>query len=107
MRIFWIVTEQNHPTINTPALKQFGAGQLEVDQLLAYPPGTERQSGIGIVNLRADKLDTVARQVQLSDGQKIKYGRLLLATGARPAGLPASCPGRDFDGVLTLHRLTD
>jgi NADPH-dependent 2,4-dienoyl-CoA reductase/sulfur reductase-like enzyme len=102
-----IVTEQTHPTINTPALKQFGAGQLEVDQLLAYPPGTERQAGIGIVNLRANKLDTLARQVQLSDGQKIKYGRLLLATGARPAGLPATTPGRDFDGVLTLHRLGD
>ena len=58
-------------------------------------------------NLRASKLDTVARQVQLSDGQKIKYGRLLLATGAHPAGLPASCPGRDFDGVLSLHRLED
>lgn len=102
-----IVTEQNHPTINTPALKQFGAGQLEIDQLLAYPPGTERELGIGIVNLRADRLDTVARQVHLSDGQKIKYGRLLLATGAHAAGLPASCPGRDFDGALTLHRLED
>jgi NAD(P)H-nitrite reductase large subunit len=102
-----IVTEQNHPTINTPALKQFGAGQLEVEQLLAYPPGIERESGIGIVNLRASKLDTVARQVHLADGQKIKYGRLLLATGAHPAGLPATCPGRDFDGVLTLHRLVD
>jgi NAD(P)H-nitrite reductase large subunit len=102
-----IATEQTHPTINTPALKQFGAGQLEVEQLLAYPPGIERQSGIGIVNLRASRLDTVSRQVQLSDGQKIKYGRLLLATGAHPAGLPVTCPGRDFDGVLTLHRLED
>lgn len=102
-----IVTAQNHPTINTPALKQFGAGLLEVEQLLAYPPGTERQMGIGIVNQRARKLDTAARQVQLVDGQTIKYGRLLLATGAQPAGLPPTCPGRDFDGVLTLHRLDD
>ncbi|HEY7350656.1 MAG TPA: FAD-dependent oxidoreductase [Ktedonobacterales bacterium] len=102
-----IVTEQNHPTINTPALKQFGAGQLAVEQLLAYPPGMERQSGIGIVNQRATKLDTVARQVHLADGQTIKYGRLLLATGSQPAGLPTTCPGRDFDGVLSLHNLED
>jgi NADPH-dependent 2,4-dienoyl-CoA reductase/sulfur reductase-like enzyme len=102
-----IVTEQNHPTINTPALKQFGAGLLEVQQLLAYPPGTERQEGIGIVNLRASKLDTAARQVRLADGQTLKYGRLLLATGAQPVGLPPTCPGRTFDGVLTLHRLED
>jgi len=100
-----IVTEQNYPTINTPALKQFGAGLLDVEQLLAYPPGTERELGIGMVNLRASKLDTLSRQVQLADGQTIKYGRLLLATGARPAGLPSACPGREFDGVLSLHRL--
>lgn len=102
-----IATEQTHPTINTPALKQFGAGMLELDQLLAYPPGTERQMGIGIVNLRATTLDTAARRVTLADGQTVKYGRLLLATGAAPGGLPANCPGRDFDGVLTLHRLED
>ncbi len=102
-----IATEQNHPTINTPALKQFGAGLLELDQLLAYPAGTERQLGIGIVNLRATTLDTAARRVTLADGQVVKYGRLLLATGSKPAGLPATCPGRNFDGVLTLHRLED
>ncbi len=102
-----IVTAQNHPTINTPALKQFGAGQLAVEQLLAYPPGTERQLGIGVLNQRAHKLDTAARQVYLADGQTVKYGRLLLATGAQPAGLPPTCPGRDFDGVMTLHRLED
>ncbi len=102
-----IVTEQNYPTINTPALKHFGAGLLEVEQLLAYPPGIERQLGIGIVNLRANKLDTVARQVHLSEGASLKYGRLLLATGARAAGLPETCPGRSFDGVVTLHRLED
>jgi NAD(P)H-nitrite reductase large subunit len=102
-----IITEQTHPTINTPALKQFGADLLEVEQLLAYPPGTERRLGIGIVNARASKLNTAARQVHLGDEQTIKYGRLLLATGARPAGLPPTCPGSHFDGVLTLHRLED
>ncbi len=102
-----IATEQNHPTINTPALKQFGAGLLELEQLLAYPPGTERQLGIGIVNLRATRLDTTTRRVTLADGQTVKYGRLLLATGATPNSLPENCPGRTFDGVLTLHRLAD
>jgi NAD(P)H-nitrite reductase large subunit len=102
-----IVTAQNHPTINTPALKQFGAGLLELEQLLAYPPGIERQLGIGVINTRAERLNTSARQVQLTSGHTIKYGRLLLATGAQPTALPPTCPGRNFDGVLTLHRLED
>jgi NADPH-dependent 2,4-dienoyl-CoA reductase/sulfur reductase-like enzyme len=102
-----IVTEQNHPTINTPALKQFGAGRIEVDQLPAYPPGMERDVGIGIANLRVERVDIRAGAVELGDGQRIKYGRLLLATGAEPTSLPPDCPGRNFDGVMTLHTLRD
>jgi NAD(P)H-nitrite reductase large subunit len=102
-----IVTAQNHPTINTPALKQFGAGKLELEDLLAYPAGVERQLGIGMLNHRVARLEPSSRRVVLSDGQAISYQRALLATGSQPAGLPDSCPGRDFDGVLTLHRLHD
>ena len=102
-----VVTEQNHPTINTPALKQFGAGRLNVEQLLAYAAGTECELGIGVVNLRAEHLDVHGRVVRLASGQTIRYRRLLLATGARPTGLPPSCPGRDFDGVQVLHTLHD
>lgn len=102
-----IVTEQNHPTINTPALKQFGAGRVEVGQLPAFPPGTEQQLGVGVLNLRAERIDTRGRALELAGGHTVTYGRLLLATGARPTGLPVECPGRDFDGVLTLHTLRD
>jgi NAD(P)H-nitrite reductase large subunit len=102
-----LVTEQNHPTINTPALKQFGAGKLEVEQLLAYPAGVERQLGIGVLQRRIERLDADAQVAYLADGHAITYQRLLLATGSQPTGLPASCPGRDFDGVLSLHRLRD
>ncbi|HXR66602.1 MAG TPA: FAD/NAD(P)-binding oxidoreductase, partial [Ktedonobacteraceae bacterium] len=41
-----IVTSQSHPTINTPALKQFAIGKLTREQLLAYPVGTERAQRI-------------------------------------------------------------
>lgn len=102
-----VVTAQNHPTINTPALKQYGAGRLEVENLLAYPSGTERDLGIAVLNQRATKLDPSSRLVQLAGGRTITYRRLLLATGTVASGLSASVPGRDFDGVLTLHTLAD
>lgn len=100
-----IVTEQNHPTINTPALKQFGAGRIQLEQLLAYPAGIEQELGINVLNQRATALDAATHHVTLANGQTIGYRALLLATGARAAGLPATMPGRDFDGVLTLHTL--
>ncbi len=102
-----IVTNQSHPTINTPALKQFAIGKLTREQLLAYPAGTERMQAIHLVNGYAEEIRAQESYVRVSGGQGFGYGSLLLATGSRPTGLPADMPGQDFDGVMTLHRLYD
>ena len=102
-----IVTSQSHPTINTPALKQFAIGKLTRDQLLAYPAGTERMQRIHLVNAYVEEIHAQEGYLRLSGGQGFGYGSLLLATGSRPTGLPPDMPGQDFDGVLTLHRLYD
>ena len=102
-----MITEQNHPTINTPALKQFGAGRLELEQLLAYSAGAQQQLRIGMIHQRAVALEPSSHRVRLADGRAIQYRSLLLATGATATQLPAETPGRDFDGVVTLHTLSD
>jgi NADPH-dependent 2,4-dienoyl-CoA reductase/sulfur reductase-like enzyme len=102
-----IVTNQSHPTINTPALKQFAIGKLTRDQLLAYPAGTERAQRIHLVNAYVEEIHAQEGYLRLAGGQGFGYNSLLLATGSRPTGLPAETPGQDFDGVLTLHRLHD
>lgn len=102
-----VITEQNHPTINTPALKQFGAGRLELDDLLAYSAGTEQQIGIRVIHQRATMLDPARHQAHLADGSVVQYRSLLLATGSRAISLSAGVPGHDFDGVLTLHTLAN
>jgi len=102
-----IITEQCHPTINTPALKQFAIGKLNQEQLLAYPAGTERAQRIHILNARVEGINAQGKYVSLKGGLGFGYGSLLIATGSVPNGLPANLPGRDFDGVLTLHCLQD
>jgi NAD(P)H-nitrite reductase large subunit len=102
-----IITEQSHPTINTPALKQFAIGKLTREQLLAYPAGTERAQTIHVINARVEKISAQGKYVCLSGGRGFGYSNLLIATGSTPTGLPANLPGRDFDGILTLHRLQD
>lgn len=102
-----IMTSQSHPTINTPALKQFAIGKMTREQLLAYPAGSERLQRIHVVNARVEEIRAREKYVCLANGQGFGYGSLLLATGSRPTGLPAEMPGQDFDGVLTLHRLQD
>ena len=102
-----MITEQSHPTINTPALKQFAIGKLTREQLLAFPAGTERAQRIHIINGRVEEIHAQGNYVCLAGGRGFGYKSLLIATGSVPTGLPASLPGRDFDGVLTLHCLHD
>ncbi|TMD66129.1 MAG: NAD(P)/FAD-dependent oxidoreductase [Chloroflexi bacterium] len=102
-----IITEQCHPTINTPALKQFAIGRLTQEQLLAYPPGTERTQRIRMITARVEEINAQGKFLGLRGGYTFGYGSLIIATGSRPNGLPAHLPGRHFDGVLTLHRLQD
>ncbi|MDQ6644410.1 MAG: FAD-dependent oxidoreductase, partial [Chloroflexota bacterium] len=102
-----IITEQTHPTINTPSLKQFAMGKLDREQLLAYPIGTECAQRIQLIHGRVEEINAHDKGVRLSSGSIISYGQLLIATGSVASGLPAHLPGRDFDGVLTLHRLQD
>ena len=53
----------------------------------------------------AQRLDTQARTVLLSDGSLLAYDRLLLATGSSPADPPI--PGIDSPGVVTCWTLAD
>src|ERR1700730_7646301 len=72
-----IITDQTHPTINTPALKQFAIGKLAREQLLAYPAGTERAERIHIVNTRVDAIHARSKYVTLRGGHGFGYGSLL------------------------------
>ncbi len=102
-----MITGQSHPTINTPALKQFAIGKLTREQLLAYPAGTERAQRIHVINTRVEEIHARDSYVCLTGGRGFGYESLLIATGSSATGLPADLPGRDFDGVLTLHHLND
>src|ERR1700730_12312993 len=84
-----IVTKQSHPTINTPALKQFAIGKLMQEQLLAYPAGTERSHQIEVINASVEEIKSRGKYLRLSDGRDFGYGSLLLAKGRQPTGLPA------------------
>ena len=102
-----IISQQSHPTINTPALKQFAIGKLTQQQLLTYPAGTERAEGIRVLNACVEEINARGKFVCLDGEYGFGYGSLLIATGSSPNALPATMPGRNFDGVLTLHCLQD
>src|SRR6266702_1758812 len=97
-----VITEQIHPTINTPALKQFATCKLTREQLLAYPAGTEWQERMHVVTAHVEEIHARGKYVTLQGNRGFGYESLLLATGSVPNWLPAHLPGRHFDGVITL-----
>jgi 3-phenylpropionate/trans-cinnamate dioxygenase ferredoxin reductase subunit len=54
---------------------------------------------------QAVRLDAAARQVELADGEKLTYDRLLLCLGAESRRL--TCPGATLPGVHYLRGLAD
>jgi 3-phenylpropionate/trans-cinnamate dioxygenase ferredoxin reductase subunit len=50
-------------------------------------------------------LDTSSNELALDGGERLRYDRLLLATGAEPRRLPI--PGAELDGVLYLRSVED
>jgi NADPH-dependent 2,4-dienoyl-CoA reductase/sulfur reductase-like enzyme/nitrite reductase/ring-hydroxylating ferredoxin subunit len=65
-----------------------------------------RDHGIDLrLNTKATTIDVRAREVELVDGTRVPYERLLLATGAEPIRLPI--PGADLAHVHTLRSLRD
>lgn len=60
---------------------------------------------IELVRGSAKQIDAAAHQVELADGQRLAYDRLLLATGSTPARPPI--PGIDSPGVFNCWNMAD
>lgn len=100
-----LVTDQNYPTINTPALKQFGRGVISLEQLLAYPAESANQLHLAIIHGRVTRLHPQQHHILLGTGEKVTYGKIVLATGTYPVRFADTMPGRTLDGVIYLHTL--
>jgi NADH oxidase (H2O2-forming) len=78
---------------------------LVTGESITNPDAKFASAGIQLVQARADRIDTKARMVYLSDGRQIVYDKLLLGNGANPIIPPLE--GRDLQGVFALRTLSD
>jgi 3-phenylpropionate/trans-cinnamate dioxygenase ferredoxin reductase subunit len=84
--------------------KDYLAGNAPAEWLPLHPPEFYAAQHIEIrAGVEAKAIDTSAKTVRLSDGSSLKFGALLLATGASPIRL--SIPGGDR--ILYLRTLRD
>ncbi|TXL56596.1 NAD(P)/FAD-dependent oxidoreductase [Aeromicrobium terrae] len=100
-----IVGEEPHPPYERPPLsKDILLGKGSRDDALVHPREWYDEHDVTLLTgRRAEKLDPAAHQVVLDDGTVLDYGKLVLATGARPRVLDVPGAAR----ALTLRRVED
>jgi NADPH-dependent 2,4-dienoyl-CoA reductase/sulfur reductase-like enzyme len=102
-----MLSDDDAPPVDRPNLsKDYLAGTAPEDWLPLREAGFYTEQAIDLrLKARAVALDTRARELELGDGSKLAYDRLLLATGAEPVRL--GIPGIDLPHVHTLRTLAD
>jgi NADPH-dependent 2,4-dienoyl-CoA reductase/sulfur reductase-like enzyme len=101
-----LVGDEAHPPYDRPPLsKQILTGEWEPDRLPLRPEEDVRALDLDLrLGTRATGLDPVGRTVALSDGTRLPYRALVVATGVRPRRLPGT---EGVSGVHTLRTLED
>ena len=105
-RLVLIGDEPELPYQRPPLSKKYLSGEMASDRLLFRHRTFYDEHRIELrLGKKAVRLDTAARQVELADGEKIPYDRLLLCLGA--ASRQLTCPGAALPGVHYLRGLAD
>jgi 3-phenylpropionate/trans-cinnamate dioxygenase ferredoxin reductase subunit len=98
-----LIGSEPHPPYERPPLsKEYLRGEKPFEKALVKPPEFWESNGVQTrFGTTAERIDTAAREVVLSGGDRIAYDKLLIATGVRNRRL--SVPGVDLDGVHSLR----
>src|SRR6185295_12821640 len=102
-----LVGDEPHlPYQRPPLSKKFLAGEMALDRLFVRPAAFYEKSGTRLMLARrAERIDREAKALVLSDGTRLPYTTLVLATGSRARPLPL--PGADRAGVFFLRTIAD
>ena len=99
------VGDDPHGYYSRPGLAYFLTGEVEESQLYPYLPQDLKNLGAQFMRGTVIRIHHQQHQVELSDGKRISYDRLLLAVGS--AALRLNVPGANLEGVVKLDHLED
>ena len=105
-RVVLVGAEDVRPCERPPLSKDYLRGEVGRDKVYVHEEDFYAEHEIDLLLGRsAVSLNTGRRELALDNGERLRYDRLLLTTGAEPRRL--SVPGADLDGVLYLRSVGD
>ncbi len=101
-----IGAEDERPYERPPLSKDYLRGEVGREKVYVHEEDFYAEHDIELrLGRSAVRLDTSTSELELDDGDRLRYDRLLLATGAEPRRL--SIPGADLGGVFYLRSVED
>ena len=105
-RVVLIGAEPQSPYERPPLSKDYLRGESSFEQALVQPPDFYGENGIETrFGVRATRVDATEKVVELGDGERVAYDKLLIATGGRNRRFPI--PGLDLEGIYDLRTVAD
>jgi 3-phenylpropionate/trans-cinnamate dioxygenase ferredoxin reductase component len=105
-RLVLVGAEAHRPYERPPLSKGFLRGEAGRETLDVHDPSFYADHDVELrLGRTATSLSTASRELELDDGERLRYDRLLLTTGAQPRRL--TIPGAGLDGVLYLRSVED
>jgi 3-phenylpropionate/trans-cinnamate dioxygenase ferredoxin reductase subunit len=105
-RVVLIGAEDERPYERPPLSKDYLRGEVGREKVYVHDQSFYAEHDIELrLGRTAVSLDTSSRELALDDGERLRYDRLLVTTGAEPRRL--SIPGAELDGVLYLRSVQD
>ena len=99
-----VIAAEPYPPCDRPPLsKEYLAGERDESALRFRPPDWYADNHIELLlGQRATPLDPAAREVTTSDGTRVAYEQLLIATGSTPRHLPRAAGYHNVHELRTL-----
>lgn len=105
-RVVLLGQERERPYERPPLSKEYLLGESETNDVYVHGERWYADNDVDLrLGVRAAAVHRSRHEVELDDGERLRYDKLLLATGASPRRLRA--PGADLDGVHYLRTVGD
>jgi NAD(P)H-nitrite reductase large subunit len=101
-----VISEEPYPQYSRPMISELVSGKADLEKMRVRDAGFwQKQHVQALAGRTATNIDTKEKVVQLENGEKISYIKLLLATGGKP--FVPKMEGADKDGVFTFTTLAN
>lgn len=101
-----VIGDEPHGSYNRIMLSPVLAGEVTATSIVQKPASWYAQNGMRFMaGVRVSQIKRAQKVVVCDNGEQVAYDHLIMATGSRPAKIPAK--NQDISGVMAFRTLDD